>query len=158
VSAAHAQRLKDWDDELQRSGVLDDNGILRDGCSFRMPFYLRDSVSAPAASAEFLRAAVVVAGQEFPLQGLTDAQIRRTAVNLRLGDGAAMRMDDEVHGQFAALAHGRVDRQNAFDEYVTGLNDAWRGPAKEVAPLDSAEQAHAAYCDHLSNAWKGGRK
>lgn len=125
------------------------------------------------AREELVYSAVAVAGRLFATDGLSDAQIRRTSVALRLGDVAvAGQSDDYVLGQFESFSGtGVTDASIALEkaraEYRDRLSNAWRGKDNPAPAADTitandsperlataAEAARAAYRHRVSNAWR----
>lgn len=116
---------------------------------------LRDAAPSPerlqalaAARAQLVADAARVANGDIDAGGCSDADLRRAAVAMRLGDGVDAMSDAAVEGAFAALlASTRVtDAARAViaaGTFATG--DARRALA----------EARAARADHFSNAYRG---
>lgn len=123
-------------------------------------------ISDGRARTELVCSAAAMAGA-FQTTGISDADIRRMAVSIRLGDAAVRgRSDDQVEAQFDALAGDcAVAAKTAYQAMCDRHSNAWRGPSNPApaarAPVTdladarkAADAAHAAYVDRVSNAWR----
>lgn len=96
---------------------FDDDGLLRDGQSIRVPMFLMDG-SAP-----------------------DDLALHRP--------GTRTAMDADLRSA------------NAYQHYVTRMNDAWRSPPAAAPPArttDAAEAGRDRYVASLADAWRGGQR
>ena len=119
--------------DVDEAEALDERGILRDGYSVTTPMIMRDATPLQRAIAQS---------------------------EARLHDG---------HGNAPGHRPGFVMRDTFFDErdkaraeYEAELCSAWRGSKPreiEVKSLtgDALEDAHAAYLEDVTNAWRGPR-
>lgn len=105
--------------------------------------------AAVVARSAVIADAKAITGQDITADGKTDAAIRREAVEAKLGDAAKTLDDAAIAGAFAALrvaapadpvrdalAGGLKNPaavNDAHAQMVTGLQDAWKTPAKGAA-------------------------
>lgn len=105
--------------------------------------------SAVQARAKVVTDARKIAGDTLAVDGKTDAEIKRAAVVVKLGDAAKTMKDGEIDGAFMALVGQPVDAlrdglnqavpvnlgdarkktQDAYTKHVQDQRDAWKGPA-----------------------------
>lgn len=106
--------------------------------------------AAVAARAAVIGAAKIVLGDSYKPEGKTEAQIRRDAVALRMGDAATAMSDAAIDGAFAALTASAPAADPVRNAFVAGLQTA-----DAASPEAKAAAAQAKRLDDMRNAWKG---
>ena len=99
-----------------------------------------------AARADLIGQARALLGDAYDAKGKTEADIRREAVAKVLGDAAKAMSDEAIKGAFGVVAASKADT----------VRDAIRGGVSAPSNVDADRQkAFADRISHLENAWKG---